>query len=33
VTFFKWRPGDELYILTNEKEDWWFAAIEAVIKN
>lgn len=33
VTFFKGRPGDELYILTNEKDDGWFAAIEAVIKN
>ena len=32
VTFFKGRPGDELYILTNEKEDGWFAAIEAIIK-
>jgi len=32
VTFFKGRPGDELYILTNDKEDAWFAAIEAVIK-
>ncbi|HRX64002.1 MAG TPA: hypothetical protein P5060_02765 [Candidatus Absconditabacterales bacterium] len=32
VTFFKGRPGDELYILTNEKEDAGFAAIEAVIK-
>lgn len=32
VTFFKWRPWDELYILTNEKDNWWFAAIEAVIK-
>jgi len=32
VTFFKWRPGDELYILTNEKDHWGFAAIEAVIK-
>ncbi len=32
VTFFKWRPGDELYILTNEKDNWGFAAIEAVIK-
>lgn len=32
VTFFKWRPGDELYILVNEKEDFGFAAIEAVIK-
>jgi hypothetical protein len=33
VTFFKGRPGDELYILTNEKDDGGFAAIEAVIKN
>ncbi len=32
VTFFKGRPGDELYILTNDKEEVWFAAIEAVIK-
>lgn len=32
VTFFKGRPGDELYILTNEKEESSFAAIEAVIK-
>ncbi len=32
VTFFKGKPGDELYIITNEKEEWWFAAIEAIIK-
>lgn len=32
VTFFKGRPWDELYILTNEKSDAGFAAIEAVIK-
>lgn len=32
VTFFKGKPGDELYILTNEKEDGGFAAIEAIIK-
>jgi len=32
VTFFKGKPGDELYILTNEKNDEGFAAIEAVIK-
>jgi len=32
VTFFKWRPWDELYILTNEKDHGGFAAIEAVIK-
>lgn len=33
VTFFKWKPWDELYILINEKEDMWFAAIEAIIKS
>lgn len=32
VTFFKWKPGDELYILVNDKEEGWFAAIEAIIK-
>ncbi|MFA5748278.1 MAG: hypothetical protein WC872_04185 [Candidatus Absconditabacterales bacterium] len=32
VTFFKGKPGDELYILINEKEDGGFAAIEAIIK-
>lgn len=32
VTFFKGRPWDELYILTNDKEEAGFAAIEAVIK-
>ena len=32
VTFFKGKPWDELYILTNEKDDGGFAAIEAVIK-
>lgn len=32
VTFFKGKPGDELYILVNEKEDMGFAAIEAIIK-
>lgn len=32
VTFFKGKPWDELYIITNEKEDGWFAAIEAIIK-
>jgi len=32
VTFFKGKPWDELYIITNEKEDWGFAAIEAIIK-
>lgn len=32
VTFFKGKPGDELYILVNDKEEWGFAAIEAIIK-
>ncbi len=32
VTFFKGKPGDELYILVNDKEEGWFAAIEAIIK-
>jgi len=32
VTFFKWKPGDELYIITNAEWTGGFAAIEAVIK-
>ncbi len=32
VTFFKGKPGDELYVLINDKEDMSFAAIEAIIK-
>jgi len=32
VTFFKGKPGDELYILINDKWEWSFAAIEAIIK-
>jgi len=32
VTFFKGKPGDELYIVTNKDEDGGFAAIEAIIK-
>ncbi|MCK9467301.1 MAG: hypothetical protein M0P94_03145 [Candidatus Absconditabacterales bacterium] len=32
VTFFKGKPGDELFILINEKDEGGFAAIEAVIK-
>lgn len=32
VTFFKGKPGDELYIVTNEKGEGSFAAIEAIIK-
>lgn len=32
VTFFKGKPGDELFILINEKDKGGFAAIEAVIK-
>ena len=32
VTFFKGAPGDELYIIINEKDKGSFAAIEAIIK-
>ena len=32
VTFFKGRPGDELYIITNKEWSGAFAAIEAIIK-
>ncbi|MDR2189748.1 MAG: hypothetical protein LBP53_00715 [Candidatus Peribacteria bacterium] len=32
VTFFKGLPGDELYIIVNEKDENAFAAIEAIIK-
>ena len=32
VTFFKWTPWDELYIIINEKDKGSFAAIEAIIK-
>ena len=32
VTFFKGTPGDELYIIVNEKDNTSFAAIEAIIK-
>jgi hypothetical protein len=32
VTFFKGVPGDELYIIVNEKDKGSFAAIEAIIK-
>lgn len=32
VTFFKGVPGDELYIIINEKDNAAFAAIEAIIK-
>ncbi|MDD2537134.1 MAG: hypothetical protein PHU61_01435 [Candidatus Absconditabacteria bacterium] len=32
VTFFKGTPGDELYIIVNEKDGGAFAAIEAIIK-
>lgn len=33
VTFFKGRPGDEIYIITNKEGSGRYAAIEAVIKN
>lgn len=32
VTFFKGKPGDELYIVINADGSWSFAAIEAIIK-
>jgi len=32
VSFFKGKPGDELYILVNEQDKSAFAAIEAIIK-
>ncbi len=32
VTFFKWKSGDELYIMINADGSGSFAAIEAVIK-
>ncbi len=32
VSFFKGKPGDELYVLVNEKDNSAFAAIEAIIK-
>lgn len=32
VTFFKGTPGDELYVIVNEKDNASFAAIEAIIK-
>ena len=32
VTFFKGTPGDELYIIINEKDKGSFAAIEAIVK-
>ena len=33
VSFHSWKPGDELYIIVNDKEEeWMYAAIEAIIK-
>lgn len=32
VSFFAGTPGDELYIIINEKEEGQYAAIEAIIK-
>lgn len=31
VTYFKWKPGDELSIIINAEWKWNFAAIEALI--
>lgn len=33
VTFFKWKPWDELSIIVNAEWTWTYAAIEAVISN
>lgn len=33
VTFFKWKPGDELSIIVNAEWTWTYAAIEAVISH
>lgn len=32
VSFHAWTPGDELYIIVNNKDEGLFAAIEAIIK-
>lgn len=33
VTFFSWTPWDKIYILINAKEEYDYAAIEAIVKN
>lgn len=32
VSFHAWKPGDELYIIVNDKDEGMYAAIEAIIK-
>ena len=32
ISFFKWLPGDEVYITINKDGKWDYAALEAVIK-
>ena len=32
VSFFKWLPGDEVYITINKEGIWSYAALEAIIK-
>ncbi len=32
ISFFKWLPGDEIYITINKDGKWDYAALEAVIK-
>lgn len=32
ISFFKWLPGDEVYITINKDWKWDYAALEAVIK-
>ena len=33
ISFFKWLPGDEVYITINKNGKWDYAALEAVIKS
>lgn len=33
ISFFKWLPGDEVYITINKEWKWGYAALEAVIKS
>jgi hypothetical protein len=32
VSFFKWLPGDEIYITINKDGTWSYAALDAIIK-
>lgn len=33
VTFFKWKPWDEMSIIVNSENIWEYAAIEAIVNN